>query len=113
VFWVRQGRLLGAGLVEALMIDADIQTARKEHGARLQLFGIGNGNLTDCLEVFFQTSAVETGLDQILCGPYECSGLSTDCSPQRAERPAGFWGHENESLFRLFRHGHEDAFIMG
>src|ERR1700688_2013276 len=59
-------RLLGCGLVEALLLETNIETARQQRRARFQLIGIDGGNLAKGVEIFFQASAVEASLHQIL-----------------------------------------------
>src|SRR6202167_6499666 len=60
----KAGSLLRAGLVKALLVEADLEAARQKSAARLHLFGI-RGSLVNRIEIFLQTLAIEAGLFKI------------------------------------------------
>ena len=82
MFWVRQGTCWALGLSKHCWSSSNIQAASQQRGAQFQLFGIGGRNLANGFQIFFQTSAIETGLHQILRRAHESSRLSPDCGAQ-------------------------------
>jgi hypothetical protein len=105
------GRLLGAGLVEALLIDLHAETAGKHLGALVKLLGFAFGSEADGREIFFEARAVETGLVEVLHGANEGTGLPADGCAERAESSAGFRSEEDQSLRGFVWNGHPKAFL--
>jgi len=103
--------LLGAGFIETLLVEADVQAARQKGRVRFELLGIGAVGLADGVEEFLQALTIEAGLLQVLCGANEGSGLAANGGAKRAEGATGVRGEEYESFFGLVGNGDKDAFV--
>ena len=109
---LREARhLLRGGLVEALLIEAHVQTASQHCCARFQLLGIGGVGLANRFQIFFETLALEAGLLKILSGADESSGLAANRRAERAEGATGFGSEKYESLLGFVGNDDKNSFV--
>src|SRR3954447_8882708 len=90
--------LLRARLIEALLVEPDIQASGEKGRVDLQLLGIESIRFSHRVQIFLQTLAIETGLLQILCGAHECPRFAANGRAQCAERTSSF-GREKDQCF--------------
>jgi len=54
--------LLGAGLVETLLVELDVQGSAEKYGALVERLGIRLGSFFHLAEIFFEAEAIEATL---------------------------------------------------
>jgi len=104
--------LLGAGLVETLLVQFDIQAAPEQRGVSFQLLGVSSVGFMNGFEIFFETQAVEAGLLKVLRGTDEGAGLAAYGVAESAIGSASFWSEKYESFLGFFGNVDEDAFLV-
>ena len=108
----RQARgLFFDGFVEALLLEANAESAREQDGMLLQRFRIDIGNRFYVGEIFFQARAIEAGLIQILRSANENAGSAANRRTKSAEVAAGFGREKQQGLLGVLRNGDDGSFF--
>src|SRR5271156_3980767 len=90
--------LLLGWLVEALLIESDVEASGEQFRALLQRLGVEIRGLFHVAQIFFEPQTIQARLIQILRRPNERSGPTAHRTPQGVEVTAGFRSQEKQRL---------------
>jgi hypothetical protein len=99
------------GLLEAVAVGFEVESAGQEVGVLGESFGVVGWNAVDVGEVDLDSGLLEAGFDEVLRGADEDAGAAADGGAEGGEVAAGFRGEEEDDLLGLGGYGDGDAFF--